>query len=277
MEQTGTNNMCRNVCWIIGIIAGVIAFWVAKVPVSFIAAVLLGVAVAALLGLILNSLFCKAAPVAPSITSESARNLDADNAAALAKAKSDTAKAEADAMAQAQADAKAKAEADAQAAAQLKADLDAKAAKEIKEAAAAKVAADKAAAEKPAPKPAAKPVAKSKKSKVTAKAEPASGGNAVAPRKPEGLSAARGGKADDLKQIKGIGPKLESLCNEMGFYHFDQIASWGADEVAYMNENLKGFKGRVSRDTWVEQAVLLASGEATEFSKRVEKGNVYNK
>ncbi|MDQ7070938.1 MAG: NADH:ubiquinone oxidoreductase [Rhodobacterales bacterium] len=246
--------MCRNICWIIGIIAGVIAFWVAKLPVSFIAALLLGIAVAAFVGLVLSSLFCKSATAAQTMTPESARDLEADNAAALEKAKSDAAKAEADALA----------------VAQLKADLDAKAAKEAKDAEAAKAAADKAATIS-----AAKPVAKTK---IAAKADPESGDDAAAEtRKPEGLSAARGGKADDLKQIKGIGPKLEILCNEMGFYHYDQIASWGTDEVAYMNENLKGFKGRVSRDTWVEQAALLASGEATEFSKRVEKGNVYNK
>ena len=92
---------------------------------------------------------------------------------------------------------------------------------------------------------------------------------------PEALSAPRGGAADDLKRIKGIGPKLEKLCNEMGVYHFDQIAGWNADEVAWMNANLKGFKGRVSRDEWVAQAKLLASGGETEFSKRVDDGDVY--
>jgi NADH-quinone oxidoreductase subunit E len=93
--------------------------------------------------------------------------------------------------------------------------------------------------------------------------------------KPEGLTAARDGKADDLKQIKGIGPKLEILCNSLGFYHFDQIANWSAAEVAWVDENLEGFKGRVTRDTWVEQAKILAAGGATEFSNRVDKGGVY--
>ena len=78
-----------------------------------------------------------------------------------------------------------------------------------------------------------------------------------------------------MKQIKGIGPKLEKLCNELGFYHFDQIANWSADEVAWVNANLAGFKGRVTRDTWVEQATILAAGGETEFSKRVEEGDVY--
>ena len=93
--------------------------------------------------------------------------------------------------------------------------------------------------------------------------------------KPEGLSAPRDGKPDDLKQIKGVGPKLETMLNEMGFYHFDQIAGWGPAEVAWVDENLQGFKGRVTRDDWVAQAKTLASGGETAFSKRVEDGDVY--
>ena len=84
------------------------------------------------------------------------------------------------------------------------------------------------------------------------------------------------GKPDNLKEIKGIGPKLEKLCNSMGFYHFDQIAGWTDQEVAWVNANLEGFKGRVSRDKWVDQAKILAAGGETEFSKRVEKGGVYD-
>ena len=93
--------------------------------------------------------------------------------------------------------------------------------------------------------------------------------------RPEALSRARDGGADDLKMIKGVGPKLEIMLNELGFYHFDQIAGWSAAEVAWVNDNLTGFKGRVSRDNWVEQARKLASGQETEFSKRVSDGDVY--
>ena len=95
------------------------------------------------------------------------------------------------------------------------------------------------------------------------------------PSRPEGLSAAREGGADDLKKIKGVGPKLEQLLHSLGFYHFDQIAAWGAAEVAWVDENLQGFKGRVSRDEWVAQAAQLAGGGETDFSKRVEDGDVY--
>lgn len=142
-----------------------------------------------------------------------------------------------------------------------------------------------AAADKP--KAAAKPKAAPKK-KAAPKADPAPAATGTPDydgdgklegenegTKPEGLSAPRDGGADNLKEIKGIGPKLESLCNDMGYYHFDQIAAWTADEVAWVNANLVGFKGRVTRDNWVEQAKILAAGGETEFSKRVEDGDVY--
>ena len=61
----------------------------------------------------------------------------------------------------------------------------------------------------------------------------------------------------------------------MGFYHFDQIAAWTGDEIAWVDQNLEGFKGRVTRDEWVAQAKILAAGGATEFSKKVENGGVY--
>lgn len=77
--------------------------------------------------------------------------------------------------------------------------------------------------------------------------------------KPAALTAPRGGQADDLKRIKGIGPKLEILCNRLGFWHFDQIANWTDDEIAWVDVNLEAFKGRVTRDDWVAQARVLAA------------------
>lgn len=89
-------------------------------------------------------------------------------------------------------------------------------------------------------------------------------------KRPEALSEARDGKGDDLTLIKGVGPKLKALCNRLGFFHFDQIANWTADEVAWVDDNLEGFKGRVSRDDWVAQAKILATGGETEFSERAK-------
>lgn len=87
---------------------------------------------------------------------------------------------------------------------------------------------------------------------------------------PETLEAPRGGEADDLKKIKGVGPRMENMCNMLGFWHFEQIANWTPAEVAWVDENLEGFKGRVSRDDWVAQAKILAEGGETEFSKKFD-------
>lgn len=89
-------------------------------------------------------------------------------------------------------------------------------------------------------------------------------------QKPAGLAAPRGGQADDLKAIEGIGPALEKLCHELGIWHFDQIANWGAAEIAWMDSNLKGFKGRVTRDKWVAQAKLIVSAGMEEFLRRAK-------
>ncbi len=129
--------------------------------------------------------------------------------------------------------------------------------------------------EEPADAPVETPVAETAPEPVAPKptaAAPVAGGEGT---KPEMMTAPREGGADNLKEIKGVGPKLEELLHSLGVYHFDQIAGWGPAEVAWMDENLKGFRGRVSRDGWVEQAKILAAGGETEFSSRVDKGEVY--
>ena len=95
-----------------------------------------------------------------------------------------------------------------------------------------------------------------------------------AAKRPEALASARGGKPDDLTLIVGIGPKLAALCHRLGFYHFDQIANWTSEEITWVDGNLEGFKGRVTRDKWVPQAKILAAGgtvaEAEAAARRTE-------
>lgn len=124
-----------------------------------------------------------------------------------------------------------------------------------------------AAAPAPAPAPAAVAAAPSKPAPAAAKPKtaaaapaPATTAGAAGPgKRPAALSAARDNRPDDLKRIKGIGPKLEKLCNSLGFFHFDQIAKWTDEEIAWVDQNLEGFKGRVVRDNWVAQAKELAN------------------
>lgn len=103
----------------------------------------------------------------------------------------------------------------------------------------------------PAPTPAPAPV-------PVAEASPADTSPGI---KPQGLSEARDGAPDDLKKISGVGPKLEGLLNRLGYFHFDQIAAWSADEVAWVDDNLESFKGRVTRDDWVAQAKQLEAAK----------------
>ncbi len=94
----------------------------------------------------------------------------------------------------------------------------------------------------------AKPAAKSVPAAITSATE----------EKPETMSAPRAGTADDLKRIGGVGPKLETTLNELGFWHFDQIAKWTDAEIEWVDNRLK-FKGRIVRDDWVKQATQFAS------------------
>lgn len=112
-----------------------------------------------------------------------------------------------------------------------------------------------------APQPAAKPSAPAPAAFVSAPA--ASAG-------PERLSGPRGGMADDLTEIEGIGPAMAKLCNSLGFYHFDQIAKWSDADVAWVDANLGNFKGRVVRDKWVAQAKLIVSEGLAAFRIRAK-------
>lgn len=66
------------------------------------------------------------------------------------------------------------------------------------------------------------------------------------------------GKRDNLQSIYGIGPKLEARLNELGIFHFAQIASFGRDDILWVAERLEAFPGRILRDRWVDQARTLA-------------------
>lgn len=113
-------------------------------------------------------------------------------------------------------------------------------------------AAAKAATAKSASKPKAEPKAAAK-AKAKPVETPAAATGDVAEVKPGTLSAPRKVGADDLKRISGVGPKLEGVLNELGFYHFDQVARWTSEEIQWVDNRLK-FKGRIVRDDWVSQA-----------------------
>lgn len=80
--------------------------------------------------------------------------------------------------------------------------------------------------------------------------------------------------ADDLKEIKGVGPKIEVQLHERGIVTFAQVAALSATEIEDLGAALKGTSA-AQLSKWAEQAKILAAGGETEFSKRVQKGDVY--
>ncbi|HGZ70271.1 MAG TPA: hypothetical protein ENK74_02650 [Nitratifractor sp.] len=91
--------------------------------------------------------------------------------------------------------------------------------------------------------------------------------------KPAVLDAPREHGKDNLCRVKGIGNIIEGKLNDLGVYHFDQIAAWSSKEVEWVDSHL-AFSGRIVREDWIGQAKILAQGAETEFSKRVDKGEV---
>ena len=77
--------------------------------------------------------------------------------------------------------------------------------------------------------------------------------------RPDMLSSPRDGIPDDLKEISGIGLKIEDALNDLGIYHYDQIAGWTPENIRWI-DNYLNFKGRVNRENWVGQAKILAAG-----------------
>ena len=71
------------------------------------------------------------------------------------------------------------------------------------------------------------------------------------------LDAPRGGEADDLKLVKGIGAKMEASLNEFGIYHFDQIAGLDENGIAWLDQHLPGFKRNCARFDLVSGAKAL--------------------
>ena len=94
-------------------------------------------------------------------------------------------------------------------------------------------------------------------------------------KKPPVLAVVAAGSNDDLKQIKGIGPKNEIILNDLGISTFCQIAAWTPAEAEWMGHHM-AFSGRIERELWIDQARILCAGGETEHSVAVRNGLVVN-
>tara|TARA_R110000824_G_scaffold85425_1_gene212276 strand:+ start:3381 stop:3956 length:576 start_codon:yes stop_codon:yes gene_type:complete len=97
----------------------------------------------------------------------------------------------------------------------------------------------------------------------TAAAVPASAGKPNIPRAV--------GEPDNLRLIKGVGPKLNTLLISLGVTRFDQIAEWKEAEITEIDQYLDTFSGRITRDAWIDQAKFLAKDDIAGFEKKYGK------
>jgi predicted flap endonuclease-1-like 5' DNA nuclease len=79
------------------------------------------------------------------------------------------------------------------------------------------------------------------------------------------------GPPDNLRLLKGVGPKLVAQLNEFGITRFDQLAGLTETEVALLDKRMGAFEGRIARDRLVEQACYLERGDTDGFEARFGK------
>lgn len=77
--------------------------------------------------------------------------------------------------------------------------------------------------------------------------------------------------ADDLSRIKGLGPKLQALLPTLGLSTYAQIAALSEADLDALDGQLGPFAGRPRKDSWVEQARLLAAGDVAGFEGKFGK------
>lgn len=76
--------------------------------------------------------------------------------------------------------------------------------------------------------------------------------------KPQVLPAARNGAPDDFTLIEGVSLLQQTTLYSLGVFHFDQIAAWSEENVAWVDQYLR-LQGRIGEEEWVEQAQELAA------------------
>ena len=82
---------------------------------------------------------------------------------------------------------------------------------------------------------------------------------------------AAAGEPDDLRRIKGVGPKLVALLHSLGVTRYAQIAAWTEADIDRIDPQLGAFAGRIRRDSWVDQAKFLAAGDTAGFEAKFGK------
>jgi predicted flap endonuclease-1-like 5' DNA nuclease len=110
---------------------------------------------------------------------------------------------------------------------------------------------------------------------IAPKAKPAAAKSAAPVRKPMPMKLDKpiGGKPDNLTLINGIGNVIETKLNELGVFHFEQVANWTMAQAETFSTAV-GFRGRALREGWVKEAAIFAKGGTTDHAKKVESGKI---
>lgn len=115
----------------------------------------------------------------------------------------------------------------------------------------------------PSPEPAPEP--------MPAQSPPPASAPELAPAPAPAPVAAPAPQTDDLRKIKGIGPKLVTLLGQLGVTSYAQIAGWTDADLDALDAQLGSFAGRPRRDNWIEQAKLLSSGDTGAYEAKFGK------
>lgn len=93
----------------------------------------------------------------------------------------------------------------------------------------------------------------------------------AAPVVPPGDTAPPAGEVDNLAIMKGVGPKIVSLLHAEGVTRFAQIAGWTDADIDAIDAKMGNFRGRIRRDSWVDQARYLAAGDRAGYEAKYGK------
>jgi small subunit ribosomal protein S2 len=64
------------------------------------------------------------------------------------------------------------------------------------------------------------------------------------------------GASDDLKKLHGVSPAIEKQLNDLGFFHYTQVAALGGKDAHHLGETV-GLPGRI--ETWIAEAKALSA------------------
>jgi len=84
-------------------------------------------------------------------------------------------------------------------------------------------------------------------------------------------AAAAAPLAGDIRQLKGLGPKLATTLAELGITRVEQIAAMSPADLEELDSRLGSFRGRPARDRWAEQARLLHAGDKAAYEAEFGK------